>query len=67
MSRKIKEKEIQIHYECICGINTVDTDILPIRWKDFSKFGIVRRSDKKNNRFLFRYIKITECHCHEDF
>jgi len=68
MARKIKEKAIQTHYECVCGLNTVDTEYFPIRWKDFPKNGIVRRIDKKTKTpFLSLYIKIDECHCYDDF
>jgi len=67
MSRKIKEKKIQIHYECVCGMNTVDTEFIPIRWKDITSCGIVRRMDKKTKKpFLTQYIKIDECHCYDE-
>jgi len=64
MSRKIKEKKIQVHFQCECGLNTVSQDIQPVRWKDFPKVGIVRKLDKKTNKyFLIQKINSAECHC----
>jgi hypothetical protein len=62
MSRKIKEKNIQVHFQCACGLNDVYPDMQTVKWKDFSKAGIIRRPDKKTNRhFLLQRIKNDEC------
>lgn len=67
MPRKIKEKNIQIHFQCVCGLNEIYPDIQFVKWKDFSKAGIVRRLDKKTNTyFLLQSIKNNECLCHEN-
>jgi hypothetical protein len=67
MPGKIKEKNIQVHFQCVCGLNDVYPDIQLVKWKDFSKFGIVRRLDKKTNaHFLLQRIKSDECHCYDD-
>jgi hypothetical protein len=55
--RKIKDKNVQVHYECVCGFNSVDTESFPIRWKDFAKNGIKRRKDKKTKK-TFLVVKI---------
>jgi hypothetical protein len=67
MSRKIKEKNIQVHFQCACGLNDVYQDVQLVKWKDFSKVGIVRKLDKKTNTyFLLQRIRNDKCHCYDN-
>lgn len=66
--RPVTHKLLQIHFECVCGLNEVDHDRLPIRWKDFSKAGIVRKVDKSTGKpFLLQRLKANECHCDDNY
>lgn len=64
---KITEKVVQVHTECVCGYNEVDSlSLLGLRWKDLSKNGIIRKKDKKTGKyFLFTQINFQVCHCEE--
>lgn len=65
--RPIMEKPVQVHFECVCGRNVVDTEMYPIMYKDFRKAGIVRRKDKSTGKlFLTMHIKSEHCNCYDD-
>lgn len=61
---KVTNKEIQIVFHCVCGMVSVDQDLLPIRRKDLSQNGIIRKKDKKTGKrwFLLKQTS-TECNC----
>ena len=50
--RTIKPKEIQVHHECICGLNITQTEYIPIKWNDFKAAGIKRITDVKTKKRL---------------
>ena len=51
--RAITVKEIQTHFQCVCGYNEVDSDrVNNLRWKDISKAGLIKRKDKKTGLFM---------------
>lgn len=65
--RTITYKPIQIHFECACGFNMVDTDILQIKWSELSANGIIRKKDKKTGTpFLLLKQFSKECSGHEE-
>ena len=68
MARKITNKEVQIHNEClVCGLNSVSSDVLLIKFKDFKKSGIKRVKDKTTGKYFnSMHLKFNECHCNED-
>lgn len=66
MARPITNKEVQTHFQCVCGRNVVDHDSVLLRWKDISKVGIVRRRNRSDGKpFLLQIIVATECNCYE--
>jgi len=63
----ITSKKVQIHFECVCGFNIVDTDNLQIKWSEFSANGIIRKKDKKTGtRFLLLKQFSKQCTGHEE-
>lgn len=65
--RTITYKPIQIHIECVCGFNMVDTDNLQIKWSELSANGIIRKKDKKTGTpFLLLKQFSKECPGHEE-
>lgn len=65
--RAITVKSVQTHFECTCGRNVVDHEEMKIKWKDFSRVGIVRKVDKQTGKpFLLQITKSEVCHCYED-
>lgn len=67
MPRPITHKSVQTHWECVCGRNVVDHDLLPIRWADLPKAGIVRRRDRSTGKpFLLCRQYNPECHCYDE-
>jgi hypothetical protein len=65
--RTITYKPIQIHFECACGFNMVDTDNLQIKWSELSANGIIRKKDKKTGTpFLLLKQFSKECQGHEE-
>jgi hypothetical protein len=66
--REIKSKIVQVHFQCdVCGHGYVDQDEFPIRWKDFSKVGILRKKDKKTGKpFLLLKIRSYKCTCYDN-
>lgn len=63
--RAITNKSVQIHFQCVCGRGAVDHETFPIKWKDFSKAGIVRRVDKSTGKpFLLQRLKSETCYCY---
>jgi len=68
MARPITPKKIQIHRECICGFNSVQQEVLQIRFIDFKKLEIKRIKDKKTKKsFYLMQLKSTECHCDNEY
>jgi hypothetical protein len=64
--RTVTNKAVQIHFECACGYNVVDHDSLPIKWRDLSKAGIIRKKDKSTGKpFLLHKQKSDVCQCNE--
>jgi hypothetical protein len=64
---KITLKPVQIHFECVCGFNLVDTDNLQIKWSELSASGIVRKKDIKTGKsFLLLKQFSKECTGHEE-
>jgi hypothetical protein len=64
--RRITEKTFQTHFECVCGLNVVDHEVVQIKWKDLPKAGIVRRRDRTTGKpFLLQKTKSNECHCYD--
>jgi hypothetical protein len=64
---KITFKPVQIHFECVCGFNLVDTDNLQIKWNELSANGIVRKRDIKTGKpFLLLKQFSKECTGHEE-
>ena len=65
--RTVTIKKVQIHFECVCGYNMVDTDSLQIKWSELSAAGIVRKKDKKTGTpFLLLKQFSKECSGHEE-
>lgn len=65
--RTVTYKPVQIHFECVCGYNMVDTDRLQIKWSELSAAGIVRKKDKKTGTpFLLMKQFLKECPGHEE-
>lgn len=65
--RTITHKEVQTHFECVCGYNVVDHEVLQIRWKDFKIAGIRRKIDRSTGKpFLLQLLKGSVCHCNEE-
>ena len=65
--RKITFKPVQIHFECVCGFNEVDTDSLQIKWSELSGHRISRKKDKKTGEsFLLLKQFSNECTGHEE-
>lgn len=63
--RPITPKRVQIHFQCVCGYNEVDHEMLLIRWEDLARAGIVRKKDKKTGKpFLLQIQKSNECNLH---
>lgn len=63
----ITNKPVQIHFECICGHNIIDTEYLAIKWKDLSKWGVKRKKDRKTGEpFFFQKHFSKICIGHED-
>ncbi|MCB1711247.1 MAG: hypothetical protein KDH96_01835 [Candidatus Riesia sp.] len=61
--RTIKPKEIQVHHECICGLNITQTEYIPIKWNDFKAAGIKRITDVKTKKpFLIMETKSEKCY-----
>ena len=66
--RAITNKNVQVHYECACGYNSIYQDIFPIKWKDLSKVGVVRKKDSQTKYpFLLQKIKLDKCQCNDGF
>jgi hypothetical protein len=64
---KITFKPVQIHFECVCGFNEVDTDNLQIKWSELSANGIVRKRDIKTGKPFFLLKQFSkECTGHEE-
>jgi hypothetical protein len=62
--RRVTVKSVQTHFQCACGLNIVDHEDMQVRWKDFSKLGIVRTIDKTTGKpFLFQRIVSNVCNC----
>lgn len=62
---RVRIKEVQVHFQYVCGRNEVEHDLLPIRWSDFKKVGITRRVDQTSGvPFLLQRIQSTECYCY---
>lgn len=62
MSRTISNKSLQTVVRCQCGCTTVDHDQLPIRYKDFTKAGIVRKKDRSTGTpFLLQRMNVESC------
>lgn len=60
--RRISPKYVQVHYNCACGYNYVDQDVLYIRWADLSKAGITRKKDRSTGSpFLLQRMEAKEC------
>ncbi len=65
--KNITIKEVQIHFECVCGINSVYTEELLIKWEELSKLKIRRKKDKKTGKpFLLKIIKSNQCFCNDE-
>jgi len=64
--RAITNKAVQVHFECVCGYNSVYTETYPIKWKDLTKWGVIRKKDAKTGEpFLLQKQFSKECHCEE--
>lgn len=64
---RITLKQVQTHFECVCGHNIVDDEYMRVRWKDLPKLGVVRREDKATGAwFLFQHIKGEHCYCYDE-
>lgn len=66
--RKPTEKTLQVHFECVCGNNSVYEDTVTVKYKDLSKSGIIRKKDKKTGKYFLLYpIHHQECNCFDQF
>jgi hypothetical protein len=66
--RAITTKTIQIHFQCVCGNNSVYQDTVSIKWSQLSLFGIHQKKDKKTNKtFLLKKINPFFCDCSDRF
>lgn len=67
MGRHITPKIVQIHFECICGYNSVDHDKVLVKWANLARAGIKRKQDRTTGKpFLFQYQYSAVCHGHEE-
>lgn len=59
--QNIKPKCIQVLRSCACGNFSVTPELLPFRWREFSKWRIRRRRDKATGLpFLLLELSPTE-------
>lgn len=66
--RRITNKTIQVHFQCVCGNNIVYDDDVMIKWKDLSKARIKRKKDKATGQtWLSLNIVHKQCNCYNEF
>lgn len=66
MSRPVTIKTVQIHNECICGYNEVESNEEKLTWKDLRKLKARVKLDKKTKeRFFLIHFKNSVCSCFE--
>ncbi|MGN6435985.1 MAG: hypothetical protein ACTHMM_05600 [Agriterribacter sp.] len=65
MSRPVTVKNIKEHFECACGLNSVEDYQEKLRVKDLKGFK-KRRYRDTGERFYFIHIKAEECHCYDE-
>lgn len=66
--RAITTKTIQIHFQCVCGNNSVYQDTANIKWSELSKNGISIIKDRKTKKkFLLMKINPISCNCIDEF
>jgi hypothetical protein len=64
--RPVTDKTVQVHEVCMCGAGSVYQGSYPVKWRDFSKAGITRKTDRKTgSKFLLMRIYYDKCTCHE--
>ena len=64
--RQITYKDVQIHFECVCGYNSVYQQKIKIKWSDLRKGGITRKKDRDTGKiFLLANEFSGTCFCNE--
>jgi hypothetical protein len=67
MGAKIKGKKVQVHFDCVCGLNYIYEATFQVRWKDLPKLGIAHKLCKSTGeRFFLQETKSKECHCYDN-
>lgn len=67
MPRPITLKTVQIHNECVCGYNEIDSAKEKMKWKDLLQAKAKVKSDSKTGeRFFLLHFKYQQCNCYEN-
>lgn len=65
--RPITPKIVQQHWTCVCGKGIVDQITLDVPYRDFQKWEIKRKKDKKTGLpFLTMKTHSDECECNNN-
>jgi hypothetical protein len=65
-ARQVTTKAIQVHTQCVCGFNEVETQEYKVRYKDFKHVGIKIVKDKTVGKyFLLLKYYFPICYCHQ--